>query len=150
MSLFGFLIGMMLANFHVCGIVFVLSVMFKFNMLVRYVSQGGTKCFKCMMFGLSGPVELLFVFCFMTFWTCEVVRVLLCDFNLPIALSMSLLAFCVLCFTVLINNCLLKLFATFFGVVSILFLNVMVLLFDCLKTHIVFFTKCLVKSVIPV
>ena len=58
MSLFGFSIGIMLANFHVCCIVLVLSAMF-----VRYVSPRGSMCFRCLVFNLSDPIEFLGVFC---------------------------------------------------------------------------------------
>ena len=45
----------MFANFLVCEMMF--------YMLVRYVSPRGLICFRCLMFNLSGPVELLFLFC---------------------------------------------------------------------------------------
>ena len=35
-----------------------------FNMLVRNVSPRGTMCFRCLVFSLSGPCELLFLLCF--------------------------------------------------------------------------------------
>ena len=49
MSLLGYGMGTMLANFHMCGI------KSSFNMLVRNASSRGPMCFKCMMFNLSGP-----------------------------------------------------------------------------------------------
>ena len=52
-------IGTMLANFHVCGILFLLRVVL--NILVRNASPRGSMCFRCMIFSLSGPCEL-FVF----------------------------------------------------------------------------------------
>ena len=48
MSLLGFVMGTMLANFHMCGIMLVLRTVF--NMLVRNASPRGF-----MMFSLSGP-----------------------------------------------------------------------------------------------
>ena len=66
-SLLGFGIGTMLANFHMCGIMLVLRVVF--NMLVRNASPGGPMCFRCMIFSLSGPCELLFLLCFIASWT---------------------------------------------------------------------------------
>ena len=32
-----------------------------FNILVRNASPGGHMCFRCLLFSLSGPCELLFV-----------------------------------------------------------------------------------------
>ena len=57
-SLLGFGVGTMLANFHVCGIMLVLRA--GFNMLVRNASPRGPMCFRCLIFNLSGPCELLF------------------------------------------------------------------------------------------
>ena len=50
MALLGFGMGIMLANFHMCGIVLVLRAVF--NMLVRNASPRGPMCFKCLMFSL--------------------------------------------------------------------------------------------------
>ena len=58
MSLLGFGMGTMLANFHMCDIMLVLRAVF--DMLVRNASPRGTMCFRCLMFSLSGPRELLF------------------------------------------------------------------------------------------
>ena len=63
MSLLGFEIGTMLANFHM------LVLRAVFNMLVSNASPRGPKCFRCLMFSLSGPCELLFLLCFIAFWT---------------------------------------------------------------------------------
>ena len=67
MSLFGFGMGTMLANFHMCGIMLVLRAVF--NMLVSNASPRGPMCFRCLMFNLSGPCELLFLLCFIASWT---------------------------------------------------------------------------------
>ena len=67
MSLLGFGMGTMLANFHICGIMLVLRAVF--NMLVRNASPRGPMCFRCLMFSLSGPCELLFLLCFIVSWT---------------------------------------------------------------------------------
>ena len=40
-----------------------------FNMLVRNASPRGPMCFRCLMFSLSGPDELLFLLCFIASWT---------------------------------------------------------------------------------
>ena len=58
MSLLGFGMGTMLANLRAV-----------FNMLVRNVSPRGPMCFKCLMFNLSVPCELLFLLCFIASWT---------------------------------------------------------------------------------
>ena len=55
-SLLGFGIGTMLANFHVCGIMFLLR------------GPRGPMCFRCLIFNLSGPCELLFLLCFIASW----------------------------------------------------------------------------------
>ena len=47
------------------------------NMLVRYASPSGPMCLRCLMLTLSGPVELLFLLCFIATWTCVVVSVML-------------------------------------------------------------------------
>ena len=60
MSLLGFQMGTILANFHMCGIMLVLRAVS--NMLVRNASPRGPMCFSCLMFSLSGPCELLFLF----------------------------------------------------------------------------------------
>ena len=41
------------------------------NMLVRYASPSGPMCLRCLMLTLSGPVELLFLLCFIAACTCE-------------------------------------------------------------------------------
>ena len=67
LSLLGIEMGTMLANFHMCGIMLVLRLVF--NMLVRNASRRGPMCFRCLMFSLSGPWELLFLICFIASWT---------------------------------------------------------------------------------
>ena len=66
-SLLGFGIGTMLANFHVSGIMFMLRAVL--NILVRNASPRGPMCFRCLIFNLSGPCELLFLLCFIASWT---------------------------------------------------------------------------------
>ena len=67
MSLLGFGMGTMLANFHMCGITLVLRAVF--NMLVRNASLRGHVCFRCLMLSLPGPCKLLFLLCFIASWT---------------------------------------------------------------------------------
>ena len=56
----GFGTGTMLANFHVRGIMFLLRAVL--NILVRNAaSPRGPMCFRCLIFNLSGPCELLFL-----------------------------------------------------------------------------------------
>ena len=59
MSLLGFGMGTMLANFHMGGIILMLRTVFK--MLVRNASPRGHMCFRCLMCSLSGHCELLFL-----------------------------------------------------------------------------------------
>ena len=47
------------------------------NILVRNASPRGPMCFRCLIFNLSGPCELLFLLCFIASWTLEVVSVIL-------------------------------------------------------------------------
>ena len=67
MSFLGFVMGTILANFHMCGIMLVLRTVL--NMLMRNASPKGPMCFRCLMFNLSGPCELLFLLCFIASWT---------------------------------------------------------------------------------
>ena len=48
------------------GIVTMLAVL---NILVRNASPRGPMCFRCLIFYLSGPYELLFLLCFIASWT---------------------------------------------------------------------------------
>ena len=50
---------MMLASFHMCGMVLVLRA--RLNVLVRYVRPSGPMCLRCLMLMPSGPVEVLFL-----------------------------------------------------------------------------------------
>ena len=59
--------GTMLANFHMCGIMLVLRAVF--NMLMMSASPRGPMCFRCLIFSMSGPCELLFLVCFIASWT---------------------------------------------------------------------------------
>ena len=69
MSLLGFGMVTILANFHMCDIMLVLSI---FNILVRNASPRGPMCFKSLMFSLSGPCELLYpcILCVTLLWIC--------------------------------------------------------------------------------
>ena len=66
MSLLGFGMVIMLANFQMCGIILVLRAVF--NMLVRNTSPRVPMCFRCLMFSLLGPCKLLFLLCFIASW----------------------------------------------------------------------------------
>ena len=66
MSLLGFGMGIMLVNFHMCIMLRLRAV---FNMLVRNASSRGPMCFRCLMFSLSGPCELLFLLSRIASWT---------------------------------------------------------------------------------
>ena len=93
MSLLGFRMGTMLANFHMCGIMFVLRAVF--NMLVRNANPRGHMCFRCLIFSLSGPCELLFLLYCIASWTWGVVSVMLYPCILCVALLMDLFVLCV-------------------------------------------------------
>ena len=67
MSLLGFGMRTMLANFHVCGIK--LAIRAVFNILMRNASPRGPMCFRCLIVNLSGPCELLFLLCCIASWT---------------------------------------------------------------------------------
>ena len=75
MSLLGSWMETMLANFHMCGIMLVLRAVL--NMLVRNGRPRWPRCFRCLMFSLSGPCELVFLLCFIASWTSVVVSVML-------------------------------------------------------------------------
>ena len=55
MSLLDFGMETMLANFHMCVIIFLLRAIL--NMLVRNADPRGPLCFRCLVFSLSGPCE---------------------------------------------------------------------------------------------
>ena len=63
--------------------------------LVRYASPNGPMCLRCLMLTLSGPVELLFLLCFIAALTCVVVSVMLVVCSLSVFLSMCLVLDCV-------------------------------------------------------
>ena len=69
MSLLEFGMATMLVNFHIhmCGIMLLLRAVL--NMLVWNASPRGPMRFRCLMFSLSGPCELLFWLCFIAYWT---------------------------------------------------------------------------------
>ena len=122
MSLLGFGMGTILVNFHMCGIMLVLRVVF--NLLVRNASPRGPMCFRCLIFKLSGPRELLFLLRFIASCSCIMVSVMLYPCILCVALLMYLCGLCVACLTLFVN-CLVKQFAICFGGVAIWSLNVM-------------------------
>ena len=57
MTLLGLGMGTMLANFHICGIMF-----------LRNVCPTGSMFVGCLMFSMSRCCELLFLLCFITSW----------------------------------------------------------------------------------
>ena len=95
------------------------------NILVRNASPRGPMCFRCRIFNLSGPCELLFLLCFIASWTCEVVSVMLYPCMLCVALLMCLFVLCVACLTVFVN-CLVKQFA----------IHILILIIKLLQTRI--------------
>ena len=77
------------------------------NIFVRNTSPKGLMCFRCLIFSLSGPCELLFLHCFIAALTREVVSLMLYPCMFCVALSMDLFILCVACLTVFVN-CLVK------------------------------------------
>ena len=94
------------------------------NILVRNANPRGPMCFRCLIFNLSGPCELLSLLCFIASWTREIVSVMLYPCMLCVSLLMCLFVLCVACLTVFVN-CLVKQFEMCLGVVAILLLDVM-------------------------
>ena len=72
-------------------------------LLVRYASPSGPMCLRCVMVTLSGPVELLFLLCFIATCTCVVVSIMLVVCRFSVFLSVCLFVLCALCLTVLVN-----------------------------------------------
>ena len=95
-------------------------------MLVRYASPSGPMYLRCLMLTLSGPVELLFLLCFIATLTCAMVSVMLVVCSLNVFVSMCLFVVRVLCLNELVN-CLLNAFAICVGEVSVFSLKVNVL-----------------------
>ena len=58
-SLLGFGMETILANFHICGIMLLRTVLY---MLVRNACAKGPMSFRCLMFSLSGPRELFLLY----------------------------------------------------------------------------------------
>src|SRR6478609_4360494 len=87
----------------------------------------GPKCFRCLIFTLSGPVQLLFLVSFMACvaWWLEMKMGSQCSFF--VCLSTFLFVLLVACFTVF-TNCLLKAVAFCIGVLAGVLLNKMFLL----------------------
>ena len=75
------------------------------NMLVRYASPSGPMCLRCLMLTLSGPVELLFLICFIAAWSCVVVSVILVVCSLSVFLPR-----CLVCFVCFMFDCVGELF----------------------------------------
>ena len=76
---------------------------------------------------LSGPVELLFLACFIASEVCSIVICMGADFSLLVNLSLILYLRCVVCFTWFIN-CLLKCSAFCLSVIAVLLSKMMVIL----------------------
>lgn len=125
LSLLGFSMGIIFAVFHMFGMLFVLSVVL-YRCVISVIALG-PRCFKCLMFMLSGPVELLFLECLMACLVCSSVICMCSVGSLFVLRSIILFILCVRCFMVLVN-CLLKCSALCLLVLAILLLNVIVVL----------------------
>ena len=91
------------------------------NLLVRYASPSGPMCLRCLMLTLSGPVELLFLLCFIT--TLDLYYNKYCvgclQFEcVPVYVSVCFVCFMFDCVGELVN-CLLNAFAICVGKVSV-------------------------------
>ena len=117
-------IGILLAIFHVCGIVFVLSEML--NIVFWYVSAVFLRYLKCLMFMLSDPVVLLFLACLIASEVCSSVICMGVDFSLLMNLSMIQYLLCVVCLMGFVN-CLLMCSVFCLSVVAVLLSKVMVM-----------------------
>ena len=103
-------------------------------------------CFRCLIFNLSGPCELLFLLCVLDLRNseCDVVSlyVVCCSVNVSV---------CFMCCVFV--NCLVKQFAMCLGVVAILLLNVMDVFSVCggalLDIPCMVFQRVCVVHVIP-
>ena len=124
MSLLGFGMGIVFAFFHIIGMMFVLSDML--YMCVSRVIALGPRCFRCLMFVLSGPVELLVFECLMACFVCSSVISMCSVGSCFVFRSIFLFVFCVRCFMVLVN-CLLNCSAFCLLVVVVLLLKVIVM-----------------------
>ena len=82
------------------------------------------------MLTLSGPVELLFLHCFIADWTCVVVSVMLVVCIIRVFLSMCLFVLYGFCLTVLVNL-LLNAFAFCVSEINVFSLKVIVLFLGC-------------------
>ena len=123
LSLLGFGMGIVFAVFHIVGMLFVFSEML--YMCVSSVIALGPRCFRCLMFMLSGPVELLFFECLIACFVCSSVMCM-CSVGSPFVFrSVFRLVFRVWCFMVLMN-CLLKCSAFCLLVEAVLFWKVIV------------------------
>ena len=73
------------------------------HILVRNASPRGPMGFRCLLFSLPGPCELLFLLCYIASWTCEVVSVMLYPCMFRVSLSIDVFVLCVACLTVFVN-----------------------------------------------
>ena len=148
-SLTDLFIGIILAIFHVCGIVFVLSEIL--NIVVRYDSAVYPRC---LMFMLSDPVELLFLAC-LCLIASEVCSIEICmgvDFSLLVNLSIILYLLCVVSLMWFVN-CLLKCSAACLSVIAVFLSKVTEMFGVCgvffVLSHLLFPKVC-VRFVVPI
>ena len=140
-SLPGFGIGIILAIFHVWGIVLVLTERLK--IAVRYVSA---VFHRCLMFMLSGAVELLFFACLMASEVCSIVIRVGVDFSLLVNLSIILYLLCAVCLMWFVN-CLLKCSDFCLSVIAVLLLKVMVMFLRLWRFYGCFTVYCFPECV---
>ena len=102
MSLLGFGMGTMLANFHVCGIMLVLRAVF--NMLVRNASPRAPMCLGAWCLICQDRVSCYFLLCFIASWTWVVVSVMVCP-CIFLCCSVNVSVCCVLEGQLLVDLC---------------------------------------------
>ena len=115
-SLFGFVMGMIVACFQGWGIVLMLRAML--YMFVRYLMASGPRCLRYPRFMLLGPGELLFVLFEISNCTFVMVNYISLVGRVLIVWSIYLLILLVL-YGVTLVNCLLKAFALSTSVMAV-------------------------------
>ena len=101
----------------------------RLKIAVRYVSAVTPRCLRCLIFMLSGPVEL-FSACLIASEVCSIVICMGVDFSLLVNLSMILYLRCELCYTWFMD-CSLKCSAFCLSLIAVLLSKVMVMLGVC-------------------
>ena len=100
-SLLGLGIGMIFASFQIWGMMLLFRE--RLYIVVRYWMAIGPRCFRCFMFILSGPVELLFLAALSAVIVCSGVMVMGVEERCLIFLMSFLLLVLVVCLIMFVN-----------------------------------------------